>query len=108
MYGQIETTEQTFGQQGVQSTPPIGPTGHAPQIRTQVEILSKELDAQRDMIERLTNRLEPVLSIVPPLGTTLGKSNEPTAPLAARLADLSRTIAVHTELIAALMNRVEV
>jgi hypothetical protein len=81
----------------------------APQVATHLEVLAKELGALDDSILRLSNKIAPILSVVPPNGTAVGLSpNAPTAPLASRIAEISRTIASHTLAIQSLIDRVEV
>ena len=113
MYGQIETETNTreaiLAQSQLAQSQPQQLGNKAPQVRTQVEMLAKELEAQRDTIERLYNRLEPVLSVAPPPTAEAANSrNEPTAPLAGRLCDLSRRVAAHSVLIETLLHRLEV
>lgn len=81
----------------------------SPQIQVQLEILQKELAAQRDTIERLDGQLMPVLSLAPPDNT--GKSldvPEPTCPLAAELQRIGVAVSRNTQLISSIARRIEV
>jgi hypothetical protein len=82
----------------------------SPQVRVHTKVLSRELSNQRDVIERLLNRLEPILSIAPKLsGGEIEKQRpEPTTPLAASLSALGNQVAAHTLILEAILSRIEV
>jgi hypothetical protein len=80
----------------------------SPQIPVQMEILQKELAAQRDIIERLEGQLAPVLSVPPPDKTGNEPLAEPTCPIAAGLQNLAVQVSRNTQLISSIARRIEV
>jgi hypothetical protein len=109
MYGgEVSNKLNREAEAGTQANPLPRQISRAPQVRTHIEILTKELDAQRDTIQRLFDRLEPILSVAPPGGQPKEDANEPAAPLAATVFHLGRAIARNTALLDLLMSRIEV
>jgi len=85
------------------------PEKRAPQIQTQLEILAKEASAQRELIERFANRLEPALSLCPPTGASGAENrNEPTCPIAGAISQMVAQIAQNSAILHSLMSRLEV
>jgi hypothetical protein len=88
----------------------LEPQARPPQIATQLEILQKELECNRDALNRLGERLGPVLSLVSPQTPNQSPSvqNEPTCPIANVVWKMSRDIAAITNGVNELMQRLEV
>ncbi len=105
--GQIQGVEvrQQHGSAGMSDKPS---PARAPQISTELEILEKELSINRDAIERLGNKMQPVLSLGPPEPAGELGNNEPTCPMAAAIQRLRNTVGMHTKLIEQLASRLEV
>lgn len=81
----------------------------APQIAMHVEILQKEIAAQRDIIDRLSSKLSPALSL--PEGPGLDQCNkalvEPTCPLANFMRMMADQVVTNTRLLNDLILRIE-
>jgi hypothetical protein len=63
---------------------------------------------QRDIIDRLCNRLEPILSLSPPQSGEGKERGVPTAPLAAGILEIAQTVANHTAILDDLLTRSEI
>jgi hypothetical protein len=83
----------------------------APQISTQLEILQKEIACQRDIIDRLAQKIQPVMSFGAQKVDGLAKDspkNEPTCPLAAGIQNISAQISGNSSVLSDLLERIEV
>jgi hypothetical protein len=88
--------------------PGAAPKPSPPQVPVHLELLAKELAAQRDIIERLSNRLEVALSPQPGAEARGLGPVEPTCQLAAHISRMSAEVARNTLQIENLLSRLEI
>lgn len=100
--------EYQAGQGLIGQQPSMPVSERQPQIAVQMEILEKEIAANRDVVERLGNKLGPVMSLEGPTGENAAKLNEPTCPIANALQRMTHAIADNTAILSSIIRRIEV
>jgi len=108
-YSARETRAEELAGYALGASQQSPPSKRSPQIQVQLEILQKELAAQRETLERLDSQLNPVMSMAPPESKNgVIEPNEPTCPLAGELHRLGLSVSRNTALISAIARRIEV
>lgn len=79
-----------------------------PEVIAQLKRMTEALEMQKQAIERMAHKLEPVMSPRPPQIAKESTSRQPAAPMACRIAEMCNIAEMHVEHINALTDQLEI